>query len=50
VLYATQRLGLGPVGFGLLTTVGALGGILGTSATTGCSGHVTLADIMRVGS
>jgi hypothetical protein len=29
VLYATQRLGLGAVGFGLLTTVSALGGLAG---------------------
>ena len=27
VLYATERLGLGAVGFGLLTTVGAVGGL-----------------------
>lgn len=30
VLYATDRLGLGPVGFGLLTTAMAVGGVLGT--------------------
>jgi MFS family permease len=30
VLYATDRLGLGPVGFGLLTTATAVGGVLGT--------------------
>ncbi len=29
VLYATDRLGLGAVGFGLVTTVGAVGGLLG---------------------
>lgn len=49
VLYATQRLGFGPVGFGLLTTVGALGGIAGTAAYDWLQRHVTLADIMRVG-
>ena len=32
VLYATQRLGLGAIGFGLLTTVSAVGGLLGTVA------------------
>ena len=32
VLYATQRLGIGAVGFGLLTTVSAVGGIIGTLA------------------
>ncbi|NTW42339.1 MAG: MFS transporter, partial [Cellulomonadaceae bacterium] len=31
VLYATQRLGLGSIGFGLLTTVGAAGGLVGTA-------------------
>ncbi len=31
VLYAARRLGLGEIGFGLLTTVIALGGIVGTS-------------------
>ncbi len=30
VLYATQRLGLGEVGFGLVTTVTAVGGLAGT--------------------
>jgi hypothetical protein len=35
VLYATQRLGLGAVGFGLLTTVSAVGGLLGTASTDG---------------
>ncbi len=29
VLYATQRLGMGAVGFGLLTTVSAVGGLVG---------------------
>src|SRR3954454_7075109 len=32
VLYATERLGLGAVGFGLMTTVGALGGLVGTAS------------------
>jgi predicted MFS family arabinose efflux permease len=49
VLYATQRLDLGPVGFGLLTTVGALGGLVGTGAYDWLERHVSLADIMRVG-
>ncbi|WP_206050787.1 MFS transporter [Nocardioides speluncae] len=31
VLYATERLGLGPVGFGLMMTSMAVGGILGTT-------------------
>jgi MFS family permease len=49
VLYATQRLDLGPVGFGLLTTVGAVGGIAGTAAYDWLERHVSLASIMRVG-
>ncbi|WP_206340145.1 MFS transporter [Blastococcus litoris] len=49
VLYATDRLGLGPVGFGLLTTVGALGGIAGTAGYDWLERHASLAGIMRVG-
>ena len=49
VLYAKQRLGLGPVGFGLLATVSAVGGILGTSAYGWITRRVSLGDIMRVG-
>ena len=37
VLYASERLGMGAVGFGLLTTAIAIGGIVGTSATAGSS-------------
>ena len=49
VLYATERLGLGPIGFGLLTTVGALGGVAGMSAYDWLERHASLAAIMRVG-
>jgi MFS family permease len=49
VLYAGERLGLGPVGFGLLTTVGALGGIVGTAGYDALERRVSLAWIMRVG-
>ena len=38
VLYATERLGLGEVGFGLITTVSAVGGLLGTARTAGSPG------------
>jgi len=49
VLYATQRLDLGPVGFGLLTTVVAVGGIVGTASYDWLERHASLAAIMRVG-
>ena len=49
VLYATERLGLGEVGFGLVTTMGALGGIVGTLAYDWITRRVSLGNIMRVG-
>jgi MFS family permease len=49
VLYAHQRLGLGAVGFGLLTTVGAIGGLAGTGIYDWLQRRATLADIMRAG-
>ena len=49
VLYATQQLGLGAVGFGLLTTVSAIGGMIGTVAYGWITRRVTLGNIMRVG-
>ncbi|NTW39399.1 MAG: MFS transporter, partial [Cellulomonadaceae bacterium] len=49
VLYATQRLGLGSVGFGLLTTVGALGGLVGTACYGWITRRVTLGNLMRIG-
>src|SRR5262249_18050292 len=49
VLYATQRLGLGPVGFGLLTTVSAAGGLLGTALYGAITRRVSLGNLMRVG-
>jgi predicted MFS family arabinose efflux permease len=49
VLYATQTLDMGPVGFGLLTTVGAVGGLAGTAAYDWLERHASLASIMRVG-
>jgi MFS family permease len=45
VLYATVHLGLGSVGFGLITTVGAAGGLLGTLSY----GWLSLGDLMRIG-
>ncbi|GEN81682.1 MFS transporter [Actinotalea fermentans] len=49
VLYATRRLGMGEVGFGLLTTVSAAGGLVATLAYGWITRHVTLADLMRIG-
>ncbi len=49
VLYATQRLDLGEVGFGLITTVSALGGLVGTLAYGTITRHVTLGNLMRIG-
>jgi predicted MFS family arabinose efflux permease len=49
VLYAQQRLGLGAVGFGLLTTVSAMGGLLGTGLYGWITRRVSLGTIMRIG-
>jgi len=49
VLYATERLGLGEVGFGLITTVSAVGGLLGTLSYAWITKHVSLGDLMRIG-
>ncbi|MDQ4051807.1 MAG: MFS transporter [Actinomycetota bacterium] len=49
VLYATQRLGLGAVGFGLVTTVSAVGGLLGTLSYGWITRRVSLGNIMRIG-
>ena len=49
VLYASERLGLGAVGFGLITTAGAVGGVLGSWSYGWIERRVSLADIMRAG-
>jgi predicted MFS family arabinose efflux permease len=49
VLYASEQLGMDAVGFGLLTTAIAIGGIIGTAAYGTLERHFSLADIMRVG-
>ena len=49
VLYATQRLGIGEVGFGLVTTVSATGGLLGTLTYGWITRRVSLGNIMRIG-
>jgi Na+/melibiose symporter-like transporter len=49
VLYAGERLGLGELGFGLITTVIALGGLLGTTMYGRLASRFSLGDMMRVG-
>jgi len=49
VLYATDHLGMGDVGFGILTTVGAVGGVLGTAIYGWLEHRVGMANIMRAG-
>ncbi|GAB4082171.1 MFS transporter [Modestobacter muralis] len=49
VLYATQRLGLGEIGFGLVTTVGAVGGLAGVLVYGWITQRVSLGSIMRIG-
>jgi predicted MFS family arabinose efflux permease len=49
VLYAMQQLDLGAVGFGLLTTVTAVGGLLGTAAYDWLERHASLGNLMRAG-
>src|SRR4029079_746004 len=49
VLYASHRLGLGVVGFGLITTVSAVGGMVGTVSDGWITRRVSLGNIMRVG-
>jgi MFS family permease len=47
VLYAKQRLGLGPVGFGLLNTILAVGGLAGIASHDWLTRRVSLANVMR---
>jgi MFS family permease len=49
VLYAGDRLGMNEVGFGLLTTAVAVGGIVGLLSYGRLERRFSLADIMRVG-
>jgi predicted MFS family arabinose efflux permease len=49
VLYADQRLGLGAVGFGLLSTISAAGGLVGTAAYGRITRRVSLGNLMRIG-
>ena len=49
VLYAGERLGMNEVGFGLLTTAIAIGGIIGMSIYGRLERRFSLGNIMRVG-
>lgn len=49
VLYVSERLGLGNIGFGIATTVSAVGGVLGSALYGRLERAVALATIMRVG-
>lgn len=49
VLYAGDRLGMDEVGFGLLTTAVAVGGIVGLASYGRLERRFALGDIMRVG-
>jgi MFS family permease len=49
VLYATERLAMDEIGFGLITTAMAIGGIIGTVSYGRLERRFALADIMRVG-
>lgn len=49
VLYADERLHMGAVGFGLLTTASAVGGVIGTAGYGWLTKRVSLGNIMRVG-
>jgi MFS-type transporter involved in bile tolerance (Atg22 family) len=49
VLYSSRRLGLGDIGFGLITTVQAVGGLIGTLSYGWIIRRVSLGNIMRVG-
>jgi MFS family permease len=49
VLYADEHLGMNEIGFGLLTTAIAIGGVIGTLSYGRLERRFSLGDIMRVG-
>lgn len=49
VLYANERLGIGAVGFGLLTTAVAVGGVVGALSYGRLERRFSLGNIMRTG-
>ncbi|MFY9714362.1 MAG: MFS transporter [Microbacterium sp.] len=48
VLYATEHLQMGPVGYGMLTTASAAGGLLATVSFGWLERHISFATLMRV--
>ena len=48
VLYATEYLGMGPVGYGALTTASALGGMIAIFSFGWLERHVSFSTLMRV--
>lgn len=48
VLYATEHLQMGPVGYGALTTASAAGGIVATLSFGWLERHVSFATLMRI--
>ncbi len=49
VLVATDRLGMGKVGFGVLTTVSAVGALISSALYPRVTARVSLANVMRAG-
>jgi MFS family permease len=48
VLYATEHLGMGPVGYGALTTASAIGGLIAIASFGWLERHISFATLMRV--
>lgn len=48
VLYATEHLNMGPVGFGMLTTASAVGGLVGTLSFGWLERRISFATLMKV--
>lgn len=49
VLYTQEQLGLGAMGFGLMTTIGGIGGLIGTGLYGAITRRVSLGALMRIG-
>ncbi|NAS26302.1 MFS transporter [Herbidospora sp. NEAU-GS84] len=49
VLYTQEQLGLGALGFGLMTTIGGVGGLIGTGLYGAITRRVSLGALMRIG-